>query len=102
MQRFRARVIATASRLGVTPHRIRVQRMRHKWGSCSLGGTLTFSRTLLRQPRAFQHVVIVHELLHLRVRNHGKLFKAWMSLHAPGWREVALACHSVSGREQRH
>ena len=28
----------------------------------------------------------VHELLHLRVRNHGKLFRALMSAHVPGWR----------------
>ena len=32
--------------------------------------------------------VIAHELLHLRVPNHGRLFKALMSAHVPGWREL--------------
>jgi predicted metal-dependent hydrolase len=28
----------------------------------------------------------VHELLHLRISNHGRVFKALMSAHVPGWR----------------
>jgi predicted metal-dependent hydrolase len=28
----------------------------------------------------------VHELLHLKVRNHGRLFRAMMSVHVPNWR----------------
>jgi hypothetical protein len=43
----------------------------------------------MRRPRAFQDFVIVHELLHLRVPNHGRLFKALLSVHAPGWRKSA-------------
>jgi predicted metal-dependent hydrolase len=35
--------------------------------------------------------VIAHELLHLRVRTHGRLFKALMTAHVPTWREMDLA-----------
>ena len=34
--------------------------------------------------------VVAHELLHLRVPNHGRLFKALMSVHVPGWRSLEL------------
>ncbi len=37
---------------------------------------------------AFREVVIVHELLHLFVPNHGKLFKSLMKAHLPGWERV--------------
>ena len=30
--------------------------------------------------------MIAHELLHLRVRNHGRLFKALLTVHVPAWR----------------
>lgn len=30
----------------------------------------------------------MHELLHLRVANHGRLFKALMTLHVPKWKEL--------------
>ncbi len=55
--------------------------MTRKWASCSAGGRVTFCRDLLRQPMDFQDFVVAHELLHLRIRNHGKLFKATLEAH---------------------
>ena len=43
-------------------------------------------RDLATQDGGFQDYVIVHELLHLRVGNHGRVFKALMSAHVPDWR----------------
>ncbi|NPV73112.1 MAG: M48 family metallopeptidase [Pelotomaculum sp.] len=39
-------------------------------------GRLTFDPALLQQPASFRAEVIVHELLHLKIPNHGPLFKA--------------------------
>lgn len=86
---FKAVVRRWASRIGVEPKRVQVQRMITKWASCSLNGRLCFSRDLLSEDAAFQEVVIVHELLHLRVPNHGKLFKGLMAAYMPGWQQVA-------------
>ncbi len=84
---FRELVQDWAARIGVRPKRVQVQRMSAKWASCSPGGRVSFSRDL-RQDAAFQEVVIVHELLHLRVRNHGKLFKSLMTAYLPAWEDV--------------
>ena len=81
--RLRKRITRWAVTLKVTPAQIRVQRMTHKWASCSSAGRVTFSRDLLAKPEAFQDCVIVHELLHLRIRNHGKLFVATLKAHLP-------------------
>lgn len=81
---FKDRVDRWASVLGVQPKRVQIQRMTTKWASCSSTGRICFSRDLLRQPETFQEVVIVHELLHLQVANHGKLFKSLMKAHLPG------------------
>ncbi len=72
--RLRARVVHWAARVRVRPNQIRIQAMTRKWGSCSSSGCVTFSVDLVRHPIAFRDFVIVHELLHLRIRNHGKLF----------------------------
>ena len=42
-------------------------------------------RDLLSEDAAFQQVVIVHELLHLLVPNHGKLFRSLMSAYVSEW-----------------
>lgn len=47
-----------------------------KWASCSSSGANTFSRELLDLDRDFGEAVIVHELVHLKVPNHGKLFRS--------------------------
>lgn len=73
---FRAEVRAWAQRIGVEPKEIRLRAMSRKWASCSSNGRITFDTGLLRQPAAFRREVIVHELLHLKVPNHGPLFRS--------------------------
>lgn len=76
--------------LNVAPRAIRVQRMKRKWGSCSTLGTITLAADLSACNESFQDFVIVHELLHLRVPNHGRLFKTLLTVHIPRWRELDL------------
>jgi predicted metal-dependent hydrolase len=84
--RLKRRVDAWAVKLRVMPRIIRVQRMRRKWGSCSMAGTITLAVDLDDENEGFQDFVIVHELRHLKVPNHGRLFKALMTAHVPKWR----------------
>jgi hypothetical protein len=86
LDRFRRRVDHWARRLGVAPSCVIVMRMRRKWASCAASGRVMFScDALLLTPR-LRDYVIVHELLHLRIRNHGPLFKAQLSSHLPDWK----------------
>ena len=87
--RFKKRVMYWAARLRVEPSQIRIQEMRRKWASCSTLGWVTFAADLIDQRRGFQDYVIVHELLHLRLSNHKRLFRALLSAHVPAWRRYA-------------
>ncbi len=78
---FRAEVRAWAEKIGVEPKSVTLRPMKRKWASCSSKGNLSFDVELLKQPAAFRRRVIVHELLHLKVPNHGKLFKALEELY---------------------
>ena len=80
---FRAQVVHWAERIRVKPRQVRLQAMRRKWASCSTAGTVSFSLDLLVQPAPFREYVIVHELLHLKVPNHGRLFKALLRAYLP-------------------
>ena len=72
---FKAEVRAWADRIGVTTGIVSIRPMKHKWASCSSKGNLTFDSDLLHQPAEFRRQAIVHELLHLKIPNHGKLFR---------------------------
>lgn len=84
---IRRRVADWTRRLNVRPRLVRVRSMTRKWGSCSTSGVVTLADDLADQRPAFQDFVIAHELLHLRVPNHGKLFKALLTAHVPGWKK---------------
>ena len=89
-KQFKSEVARWAAIMKVKPAQIRIQRMTKKWASCSSKGRVCFSADLLQEPRTFQEYVIVHELLHLQVPNHGKLFKSLLNAYLPG-REAIVA-----------
>ena len=85
------RVLYWSRRLKVEARIVRVQRMTRKWGSCSTTGIITLAEDLIEQEPGFRDFVIAHELLHLRVATHGRLFKALMTAHLPAWRRIPPA-----------
>lgn len=80
---LRSRVEYWARKLKVQPTQIRIQMMRRKWASCSPKGWISFNRALIKESRSFQDYAIIHELLHLEIPNHGKLFKSMMNIFMP-------------------
>ncbi|HPC59792.1 MAG TPA: M48 family metallopeptidase [Verrucomicrobiota bacterium] len=80
-EEFKARVLEWADKLGVKARSLSVRPMRRKWASCSTAGNLNFNSELLGLDRELGDYVIVHELLHFSVPNHGKLWKSLMRAH---------------------
>jgi predicted metal-dependent hydrolase len=95
--RLKRRVDTWVVKLRVVPRVVRVQRMTRKWGSCSTAGTITLAIDLDDEMEGFQDFVIVHELLHLKVPNHSRLFKALMTAHVPRWRAMDAARRDARG-----
>lgn len=82
---FKARVTQWAGKLGVSVAGTYVRPMSNKWASCSSNGILSFNAELLElEPKVWDYV-IVHELLHFDVPNHGKLWKSLMRAHVGDW-----------------
>ncbi len=92
-----------ATRIGVKPNRIQVRPMQTKWASISTNGSMTLDLGLLTLPKELGEFVIVHELVHLLVPNHGRVFKSFMHAYLPDWeaREKQLQAYSGSGRKQK-
>jgi predicted metal-dependent hydrolase len=90
-EEFKERVHEWALKLDVDAHSIYVRPMRRKWASCSTAGTLSFNDELLGMPKELGDYVIVHELLHFSVPNHGKLWKSLMRAHLGHWEKLQAA-----------
>ena len=78
-----------AEKLEETDITWQVKEMRTMWGSCRVKRrALLFNLELARVPKECIEYVVVHELTHLKVQNHNKLFEALINQRLPGWRNL--------------
>lgn len=82
---FKSRVHHWAEKLDIDIVWLGVRPMKNKWASCSTNGHLNFNSELLDLEQELWDYVIVHELLHFSVPNHGKLWKSLMRAHLGDW-----------------
>ncbi len=82
-----ARVAAYAQRAGLSYKSIKITSAQRRWGSCSATGRLNFSWRLVMAPLSVIDSVIVHELAHLKHRNHSARFKAEVLAMMPDYKQ---------------
>jgi len=68
------RTEALAKQYGFAYHRIFIRRQKTLWGSCSAKKDISLNAALTMLPQNVMDYVIIHELVHTVVRNHGKDF----------------------------
>jgi len=68
----RVRIISALH--GFNPKQVKITSAKTRWGSCSADGTLNFTWRLVMAPLEVIDYVVVHELAHLKVKNHSPRF----------------------------
>ena len=81
------KVHSWASRMQLQPTRVGFRRARTRWGSCSARDSLSLNTFLLMLPDDVIDYVIVHELAHIRHKNHGKNFWNLVEKYLPEWKK---------------
>ena len=76
-----------SEKMGVTPTGFRVTTAKTRYGSCSAKNSLCFSCFLMNSPEDAIELVVVHELCHIRVKNHGPAFYSLLEHYLPDYRE---------------
>ena len=73
---------------GVAYPKIRIRRMKSRWGSCIPSkGTVTFNSLLAAVPRPCVEYVVMHEFTHFLRADHSPAFYRLMDRFMPDWRE---------------
>lgn len=96
---------------GLKPRAVRIKDQKHLWGSCGQDRIVNLNWQLVFAPKTVLEYAVVHELCHLRHRNHDPEFwglvatiipdwqdrKGWLDRneHLLGWRNVAISAPHV-------
>jgi predicted metal-dependent hydrolase len=83
VSRYLARYTAE---LGRGPHGVRVKPLKSLWGSLDTRDWVTLDLALALAPLEALRYVVVHELCHLRIRDHSPRFWALVESLYPDWR----------------
>lgn len=89
-QKLTARLTLWAQRLGIHHRDVKISDARRRWGSCSAANDIRLNWRLIMAPLELIDYVCVHELCHVRHKNHGAKF----------WQAVAHAMPDYAERER--
>ena len=81
------RVAYWADRMGVKPTGLHITSARTRFGSCSGKNSLSFSLYLMQYPAEAIDYVVVHELSHIRHKNHSPAFYAEVARYMPDYKQ---------------
>ena len=98
---FKQRVRQWAEKLDVKIVWLGIRPMNNKWASCSTNGQLNFNDELLDLDEELWDYVIVHELLHFFVPNHGRLWKSLMRAHLGDYEKLEDSLRKISNQKKR-
>ena len=98
---FKQRVRQWAGKLDVKIVWLGIRPMNNKWASCSTNGHLNFNDELLDLDNELWDYVIVHELLHFFVPNHGRLWKSLMRAHLGDYEKLEESLRVISNQKKR-
>jgi predicted metal-dependent hydrolase len=86
-ERLSKRVAALAAKVGVQPGSISVKELGYRWASCLSDGDLHFHWKCMMAPGTIIDYIVVHELCHLRHRDHSAAFWNEVDKILPDYRE---------------
>ena len=76
------RVAVRSAEMQLQAGRITIRDQTSRWASASRDGALSFSWRLILTPPFVLDAVVVHELAHLRIRGHSRVFWSLVEQHA--------------------
>ncbi|MBN1124384.1 MAG: M48 family metallopeptidase [Sedimentisphaerales bacterium] len=75
-ERLLIRLEELARQYGFTYNRVSVRNQKTRWGSCSSKNNISLNVNLVKLQPELMDYVLLHELLHTRIKNHSKTFWA--------------------------
>ncbi|NPA73232.1 MAG: M48 family metallopeptidase, partial [Epsilonproteobacteria bacterium] len=75
-------------KMGLYPQDIRFRKAKRRLGSCSYDNILTFNYLAIKLDKKEIDYIVVHELAHIKEKNHSKRFWSIVEKEFPNYKEI--------------
>jgi predicted metal-dependent hydrolase len=87
-EKITPRVRQLVAKTGLAYSALKFRQMAKRWGSCTNANVILLNPDVVKLPFTLIDYVILHELCHTKIKNHGKEFWAEVAQHCPEWRAL--------------
>lgn len=77
-----------AEKMNLYPKKIKFRKNKNTWGSCNFKDELNFNYLLAKYPMYIMEYVVIHELSHIKHKNHSKDFWNLVFQYCPEYKEI--------------
>lgn len=87
-EKITPRVRKWSNQTGLDFNELKFQKLEKRWGSCTPTNNVLISIDAVKLPYSLIDYLVVHELVHTKIKNHSKEFWAEVSKHIQNWKEL--------------
>ena len=77
-----------SKKMNLYPTSISYRKNKRTWGSCNYKNGLNFNILLMKFPIEVMEYVIIHELAHIKHKNHSRDFWNLVAVYCPNYKEI--------------
>lgn len=82
--------------LGIAYHKLSVRKLKSKWGSCTHTNNISLNLNLVHLDKKFLEYVVVHEICHLKEKNHSVRFWDLVAIFSSDYKEIRRELKRIS------
>jgi hypothetical protein len=88
IEKIKPRIKKWSKTTGLSFTDIKFRKLDKRWGSCTPSNTIIINLDAIKLPFSLIDYLIVHELVHTKIKSHSKEFWAELSKHISNWKEL--------------
>lgn len=77
-----------SKKMQLFPSSIKFRKNKRTWGSCNFKNGLNFNYLLMKYPIDIMEYIVIHELAHIKFKNHSKDFWKLVEFYSPNYKKI--------------
>jgi len=87
-EKITPRIMQWSEQMGLTFNQLYYRKQTKRWGSCTPSNNIVINTEAIKLPFSLIDYLIVHELCHVKYKNHSKAFWNEVGKYIKNWREL--------------